>query len=92
MAFSSAVSISINTPVLIEQHLNCSICLGLFKDPVTTPCGHTFCQTYLECNLHFNDLICPVCKEEPTAIYTWYQYRVDVPGHEVDIYIYVGIK
>uniref|UniRef100_A0A673VXY5 Uncharacterized protein n=2 Tax=Salmo trutta TaxID=8032 RepID=A0A673VXY5_SALTR len=63
MAFSSAVSISINTPVLIEQHLNCSICRGLFKDPVTTPCGHTFCQTCLECNLHFNDLICPVCKE-----------------------------
>ncbi|CAB1345478.1 unnamed protein product, partial [Coregonus sp. 'balchen'] len=60
---SEYVSISIDTPVLIEQHLNCSICLGLFKDPVTTPCGHTFCQSCMECNLHFNDLICPVCKK-----------------------------
>lgn len=24
--------------------LNCSICFGVFKCPVTAPCGHTFCR------------------------------------------------
>ncbi|XP_062305674.1 E3 ubiquitin-protein ligase TRIM39-like [Osmerus eperlanus] len=51
------------TPVLIGDHLMCSICLDLFEDPVTTPCGHTFCKGYLERNMALNDLVCPLCKD-----------------------------
>ena len=40
----------------------CSICLELFEDPVTTPCGHTFCKGCLERNMALNDLVCPLCK------------------------------
>ncbi|XP_061579050.1 E3 ubiquitin-protein ligase TRIM21-like [Cololabis saira] len=42
----------------------CSICLDVFTDPVTTPCGHNFCKT---CITHFWDddalFKCPICQK-----------------------------
>ncbi|XP_062998110.1 LON peptidase N-terminal domain and RING finger protein 3 [Elgaria multicarinata webbii] len=43
--------------------LECSLCLRLFYEPVTTPCGHTFCLKCLERCLDHNPK-CPLCKEE----------------------------
>uniref|UniRef100_A0A8C1D8Y1 Uncharacterized protein n=1 Tax=Cyprinus carpio carpio TaxID=630221 RepID=A0A8C1D8Y1_CYPCA len=31
----------------VFAELQCSICLDVFTDPVTTPCGHNFCRTCL---------------------------------------------
>lgn len=47
----------------LERHLLCSICLDLFKNPVTTDCGHTFCKTCLHCNFQYNDRMCPICTQ-----------------------------
>ncbi|KAF4089028.1 hypothetical protein AMELA_G00061960 [Ameiurus melas] len=33
--------------LLSEEQLQCSICLDVFTDPVTTPCGHNFCKSCL---------------------------------------------
>ncbi|XP_078078059.1 LON peptidase N-terminal domain and RING finger protein 2-like isoform X2 [Mustelus asterias] len=40
----------------------CSLCMRLFYEPVTTSCGHTFCLKCLERSLDHNSN-CPLCKE-----------------------------
>ncbi|XP_036380528.1 LON peptidase N-terminal domain and RING finger protein 3-like [Megalops cyprinoides] len=43
--------------------LECSLCMRLFYEPVTTLCGHTFCLKCLERCLDHNAK-CPLCKED----------------------------
>ncbi|KAM9500109.1 E3 ubiquitin-protein ligase TRIM39-like [Clarias gariepinus] len=54
-----------SSSVLCEDQLQCSICLDVFTDPVSTPCGHNYCMICLkefwDSSLHSH---CPVCKEE----------------------------
>ncbi|XP_053354082.1 E3 ubiquitin-protein ligase TRIM39-like [Clarias gariepinus] len=51
-----------SSSVLFKKQLLCSICLDVFTDPVTTPCGHNFCKSCLtqclEKNRHSQ---CPLC-------------------------------
>nr|XP_046235843.1 E3 ubiquitin-protein ligase TRIM17-like [Scatophagus argus] len=49
---------------LSEEHFHCSICLNVFSDPVTTPCGHNFCKTCLSEHWDKSDLChCPMCNK-----------------------------
>ncbi|XP_059832690.1 LON peptidase N-terminal domain and RING finger protein 3-like isoform X1 [Hypanus sabinus] len=42
--------------------LECSLCMRLLYEPITTPCGHTFCLKCIErCMDHSPK--CPLCKE-----------------------------
>uniref|UniRef100_A0A4W4FPQ3 E3 ubiquitin-protein ligase TRIM39-like n=1 Tax=Electrophorus electricus TaxID=8005 RepID=A0A4W4FPQ3_ELEEL len=55
----------LSNSVLSEEDLQCSICLDVFTDPVTTPCGHNFCMVCLkECWDSSSLCQCPDCKEE----------------------------
>ncbi|XP_028445741.1 nuclear factor 7, ovary [Perca flavescens] len=53
---------------LSEDQFTCSICLDVFNNPVSTPCGHSFCQA---CISSYWDgggkgtfvYECPLCKE-----------------------------
>lgn len=50
-------------PTLLDSgDMECSLCMRLFYEPVTTPCGHTFCLKCLERCLDHNPN-CPLCKE-----------------------------
>ncbi|TNN74559.1 Tripartite motif-containing protein 65 [Liparis tanakae] len=33
--------------LLSEDQFLCSVCLYVFTDPVTTPCGHNFCKKWV---------------------------------------------
>ncbi|XP_031158371.1 LON peptidase N-terminal domain and RING finger protein 1 isoform X1 [Sander lucioperca] len=48
--------------VLTVSDFECPLCIRLFFEPVTTPCGHTFCRNCIERSLDHN-LRCPLCKQ-----------------------------
>uniref|UniRef100_A0A7N9AS16 LON peptidase N-terminal domain and ring finger 3 n=1 Tax=Mastacembelus armatus TaxID=205130 RepID=A0A7N9AS16_9TELE len=59
--------------VLDPSDLECSLCMRLFYEPVTTQCGHTFCLQCLERCLDHNPK-CPLCKEELSEYLVQRQY------------------
>uniref|UniRef100_A0A8D0CQ26 E3 ubiquitin-protein ligase TRIM21-like n=1 Tax=Sander lucioperca TaxID=283035 RepID=A0A8D0CQ26_SANLU len=47
-----------------EDQFLCSICLDVFTDPVTIPCGHNFCKNCITEHWNTNDqYLCLMCKE-----------------------------
>ncbi|XP_034080914.1 E3 ubiquitin-protein ligase TRIM21-like [Gymnodraco acuticeps] len=47
-----------------EDQFLCSICLDLFTDPVTIPCGHNFCKDCITDHWDTSDRCqCPMCQE-----------------------------
>ncbi|XP_051238882.1 E3 ubiquitin-protein ligase TRIM21-like [Dicentrarchus labrax] len=50
--------------LLTEDQFLCSICLDVFTDPVTIPCGHNFCKTCITEHWNINvPCQCPNCKK-----------------------------
>ncbi|XP_070849324.1 E3 ubiquitin-protein ligase TRIM39-like [Chaetodon trifascialis] len=50
--------------VLSEEQFSCSICLEVFVEPVSTPCGHSFCKACLQGYWnHSKKFVCPMCKK-----------------------------
>ncbi|XP_055737591.1 E3 ubiquitin-protein ligase TRIM21-like [Salvelinus fontinalis] len=50
--------------LLSEEQIQCSICLDVFTEPVTTPCGHNFCKACISGYWNKTGLCqCPMCKD-----------------------------
>ncbi|KAM9347455.1 E3 ubiquitin-protein ligase TRIM21-like [Symphorus nematophorus] len=61
--------------LMSEDQFLCSICLDVFTDPVSTPCGHNFCKNCI--TKHWSVSVqcqCPNCKE---VFYTRPQLKVN---------------
>ena len=48
-----------------QKELDCHVCYNVMCDPVTTPCGHTFCRKCLARVLDHSSL-CPICRRHLT--------------------------
>ncbi|KAF4123196.1 ATP-dependent protease La (LON) domain [Geosmithia morbida] len=44
-----------------RSEMDCQVCYGLFCDPLTTACGHTFCRSCLQRILDHSQY-CPICR------------------------------
>ncbi|XP_071381477.1 E3 ubiquitin-protein ligase TRIM39-like [Centroberyx affinis] len=61
---SQCLEMSAASSLLSEEQFLCSICLDVFTDPVTIPCGHNFCKNCI--TQHWDISVqcqCPICKE-----------------------------
>uniref|UniRef100_A0A3Q0R4I2 Uncharacterized protein n=1 Tax=Amphilophus citrinellus TaxID=61819 RepID=A0A3Q0R4I2_AMPCI len=51
--------------LLSEERFLCSICLEVFTEPVSTPCGHNFCRPCIHEYWDTSDVCqCPFCKRK----------------------------
>ncbi|XP_073492366.1 E3 ubiquitin-protein ligase TRIM39-like [Aquarana catesbeiana] len=52
----------------LREELNCSICLSLYKEPVSLKCGHIYCRDCIVAVLNTQETsgvyFCPECREE----------------------------
>ncbi|KAL3055361.1 hypothetical protein OYC64_018116 [Pagothenia borchgrevinki] len=52
--------------VLDKDQFNCSICLDVLRDPVTIPCGHSYCsvciKNYWDQDDFLGVFVCPQCR------------------------------
>ncbi|XP_058473496.1 tripartite motif-containing protein 16-like [Solea solea] len=48
---------------MAKEKLCCSVCLDLLKDPVTLPCGHSYCLRCIEGYLDEEVHGCPQCRQ-----------------------------
>ncbi|KAJ3119185.1 hypothetical protein HK098_005700 [Nowakowskiella sp. JEL0407] len=55
--------IDVGVSASMESLLECDICLTDFNDPVTSPCGHTFCRSCIIRNFELSSK-CPLCRTQ----------------------------
>ncbi|KAM3939449.1 LON peptidase N-terminal domain and RING finger protein 1 [Leptodactylus fuscus] len=72
---SSVADSSILCKLIDGSDFECSLCMRLFYEPVTTPCGHTFCKKCLERCLDHTPQ-CPLCKQSLTEYLAHRSYNV----------------
>lgn len=53
---------SLTDPQALVSCLQCSLCLSMICEPISIPCGHSFCRTCLVESLRRHKKQCPSCR------------------------------
>jgi len=61
----------------------CPLCMRLLWQPITTPCGHTFCRVCLDRTLDHNS-VCPMCKSPEVKKVYLVERREFVPNEFIE--------
>ncbi|XP_051505768.1 LON peptidase N-terminal domain and RING finger protein 1-like [Myxocyprinus asiaticus] len=73
--------------ILTVTDFECPLCIRLFYEPVTTPCGHTFCKNCIERSLDHN-LRCPLCKQPLQEYFKNRKYNITVLLQEISSHLF----
>ncbi|XP_045064805.1 E3 ubiquitin-protein ligase TRIM39-like [Coregonus clupeaformis] len=64
ITFGLCLDMATSSSLLSEEQFLCSICLDVFTEPVSIPCGHNFCKACISGYWDTSDLCqCPMCKK-----------------------------
>eukprot|EP00300_Choanocystis_sp_HF-7_P027583 c32733_g1_i1.p1 GENE.c32733_g1_i1~~c32733_g1_i1.p1 ORF type:complete len:468 (+),score=108.09 c32733_g1_i1:57-1406(+) len=58
----SIINIQARRTVERSDDFDCVICMKLILEPITTPCGHTFCRSCLARSIDHQPNTCPTCR------------------------------
>uniref|UniRef100_A0A668A0X4 Uncharacterized protein n=1 Tax=Myripristis murdjan TaxID=586833 RepID=A0A668A0X4_9TELE len=77
--------------LLSEDQFLCSICLDVFTDPVSTPCGHNFCKTCITQHWDVNTPChCPMCKK-PFPLRPELRVKIQEIKRSVDVRVFTSL-
>ncbi|KAJ3081790.1 hypothetical protein HK102_002128, partial [Quaeritorhiza haematococci] len=62
------------TPKMSSTDFECMLCYNILYDPVTCPCGHTWCKTCLLSAIDQSGQQCPMCRTDLPG-YGYFRYR-----------------
>lgn len=60
----------------MRAEVDCQVCYGILLEPLTTPCGHTFCRSCLTRVLDHSDS-CPACRARLPRVYRLPRPEID---------------
>ena len=74
---------AIDSSVVDSSDYECPLCMRLLWQPITTPCGHTFCRVCLDRTLDHNS-VCPMCKSAEVKKVYLVERREFVPNEFIE--------